>query len=193
MNNVINFQESTFNMNATILDEVFKLRHNTFIERLGWEINSVQGRERDQYDDLNPFHIVIEKTNVVQGYWRALPTQGKYMLKDTFPELLQGETAPEQDDIWEISRFAVDKKNRQENKGYYSEITIDLVRSFYDFAKEHGIKGYVTVTTTACERILRQLGVNMRRMGDGKAVKIGVERSVALWIEVDENLFITKH
>jgi acyl homoserine lactone synthase len=115
------------------------------------------------------------------------------MLKDIFPELLQGEKAPEQDDIWEISRFAVDKTRRTEEKGFYSQVTVDLIRSFYTFAQEHGIKGYVTVTTVACERILRQLGVNMRRMGEGKSLQIGVERSVALWIEVDENLRITKH
>jgi len=193
MNNVIYFQENTFNANPEVLDNIFKLRHNTFIERLGWEINSDQGRERDQYDDLKPFHIAVENTDQVQGCWRALPTQGKYMLKDTFPQLLQGEMAPQQDDIWEISRFAVDKNKRGQDKGFYSEVTIDLVRSFYDFAVARGIKGYVTVTTTACERILRQLGVTMRRMGDGKAVQIGVERSVALWIEVDQNLNITKH
>lgn len=193
MNNVISFQENGINADHNILDSVFKLRHETFINRLGWEISSNEGRERDQFDDLDPFHIVVKVENSVKGCWRALPTTSDYMLKDVFPELLQGETAPEVKDVWEISRFAVDKTKRCEDKGYYSAATIDLIRSFHGFAKENGIKSYVTVTSVACERILRQLGVNMRRMGEGKALQIGVERTVALWIEVDENLCITKH
>ena len=193
MNNIISFQENSTNLNQNILDGLFKLRHNTFIERLGWEIPSVNGKERDQFDDLNPYHIVIEENSNVKGCWRALPTTGDYMLKDIFPELLQGEIAPQLNDVWEISRFAVDKSKNNGGKSYFASATIDLIQSFHNFAKENGIKRYVTVTTVACERILRQLGVTIRRMGEGQSIQIGVERSVALWIEVDDKLNITKH
>ncbi|MDO6428507.1 acyl-homoserine-lactone synthase [Thalassotalea sp. 1_MG-2023] len=193
MNNVISFQENGANANPNILDNVFRLRHETFINRLGWEIPSCEGRERDQFDDLDPYHIVVTDNDNVKGCWRALPTTSDYMLKDIFPELLQGEAAPQEEDVWEISRFTVDKNKRNEDGGYFSTATIELIKSFHNFAKENNIKSYVTVTTVACERILRQLGVNMRRMGDGKSLQVGVERSVALWIEVDDNLCITKH
>lgn len=36
--------------------------------------------------------------------------------------------------------------------------------------------------------MLRSLGLTMRRMGDGKSLQVGKERSVALWLEVDESL-----
>lgn len=195
MKNVIFFQENAVNHNPQILDQVFQLRHDTFIKRLGWEITSNQGRERDQFDDLQPYHIAVNSADDQQvlGCWRALPSQGDYMLKDIFPQLLQGEKAPVEENVWEISRFAVNKDKRNADDGYFADTTIELIRSFYDFAKQHGITSYVTVTTVACERILRQLGVTMRRMGDGKALQIGVERSVALQIEVNENLCIVKH
>jgi N-acyl-L-homoserine lactone synthetase len=35
---------------------------------------------------------------------------------------------------------------------------------------------------------LRLLGVKTRRMGAGKSLQIGIERSVALWIDIDESL-----
>jgi acyl homoserine lactone synthase len=41
--------------------------------------------------------------------------------------------------------------------------------------------------------MLRQLGVDCWRMGEGKALQIGVERSVALWIKVDNTLHINTH
>ena len=96
---------------------------------------------------------------------------------------------PEQDDIWEISRFAVKKSNTEVAKGNFADATLDLVKSFYDFAQEHRVKSYVTVTTIACERLMRQLGLSIRRMGKAKSMQVGVERSVALRVDVDENLY----
>jgi hypothetical protein len=45
----------------------------------------------------------------------------------------------------------------------------------------------VTVTTMACERILKRGGMSVRRMGEGKVMQVGVERTVALWIDLEES------
>lgn len=193
MNTTIFTQENTRN-SADIIDGILRLRHDTFIERLDWEIPSENGRERDRFDDLAPHHIAVtDQARNVKGCWRALPTTGDYMLKSVFPQLLQGEAAPQHERVWEISRFAVRKGSADAPKGYFGDVTIDLVKSFYDFAKKNDIQYYVTVTSVACERLLRQLGANVRRMGDAKAMQIGVEKTVALWIEVNENLNIAHH
>lgn len=195
MNNITFTQDdSNSAISQSIIDGVLRLRHETFIERLNWEITSIEGRERDQFDELSPFHIAVtNQSDDVVGCWRALPTTGAYMLESVFPELLQGEPAPVLDDVWEISRFAVKKGSADTARGYMGNITLDLVRSFHDFAIEHNIRSYVTVTTVACERMLRQLGVTLRRMGDGESMQIGKERSVALWISVDDNLRIVQN
>src|SRR3546814_13625445 len=44
----------------------------------------------------------------VVGTWRMLPTTGPYMLRDVFPQLLDGLPPPCGPRIWEGSRFAVD-------------------------------------------------------------------------------------
>ena len=41
-----------------VLDEMFKLRARVFGDRLGWEVNIQDGREFDQFDSLNPAHVV---------------------------------------------------------------------------------------------------------------------------------------
>jgi len=177
-----------------IVNQVFRLRHEAFIERLDWDIPSVNGMERDEFDDLKPYHIVAKNDDgSIAGCWRALPTTGKYMLKDVFPSLLQSESAPREKDVWEISRFTVRKNHKNLTKGYINSVTIDLISSFYSFAKDNNIRAFVTVTTVACERLLRQMGVSLRRMGDGNVVQIGKEKSVALWINVDDSLCIKMH
>jgi acyl homoserine lactone synthase len=194
MSTLVIAQENSIAAPARFFENIFRLRHETFLERLQWNIEASNGLERDYFDDLEPYHIAVQNTqDGIDGCWRALPTMGSYMLKDVFPELLQGELAPTEADVWEISRFAVRKGSASSLKGYMSGITIQMVNSFYEFAREKGIKYYVTVTTVACERMLRQLGVECWRMGEGKALQIGVERSVALWIKVDHSLHINTH
>ena len=175
-------------MNAQILDGMFKLRHVIFKERLGWDVASDHGRERDYYDDLDPIYMVSQnRREHVDGCWRILPTLGPYMLKDTFPELLRGESAPEEDDVWELSRFAVapiaPDDRRQIN---FSPATFDMMRQIISFGMSEGIAHYVTVTSVSLERMLRRAGIPMRRFGDGKAVRIGKVLSVACWIDVSE-------
>lgn len=191
----ITFHKKTQDSTQSVtLEQIHRLRHETFVERLDWEVDSSNGIERDRFDELDAVHIAVCSTSgQVDGCWRALPTLGSYMLEDVFPELLQGEAAPKEKTIWEISRFAVRKGSSEVSKGYMGKLTIDMVRSFWDFAQEFGVAAYVTVTSVACERMLRQLGVTLRRMGEGETMQIGKEKTVALYIEVDRNLCITTH
>ena len=194
MNQTIFAQEGVSHFQDNIVNQVFSLRYDTFVGRLGWEVNGENGQEKDKFDELDPFHIAVtDEEGSVAGCFRALPTQGDYMLRSIFPELLQGESLPDQEDIWEISRFLVRKGSSDNALGYMSHMTILMMRSFYDFAKLKNISSYVAVTTVACERMLRKMGVTVRRMGEAKALKIGKESTVALWIQVDENLKVQTH
>ncbi|MBV7298352.1 acyl-homoserine-lactone synthase [Enterovibrio paralichthyis] len=190
MNQLITLTPETQRANQTVVNEIFRLRHRSFLERLGWEVTSTEQMECDDFDRSGASYVALKgQNNDVVGCWRALPTQGRYMLKDVFPQLLQGEPAPMEDDIWEISRFTTAKESyREASAGWFGTNALTLIHSFYDFAQENNIRAYVLVTTVGCERMLRSLGLTMRRMGDGKSLQVGKERSVALWLEVDESL-----
>lgn len=195
MNNIsFHSAANTDVQNLKAIQSIYRLRCEAFIGRLGWEVEEVNGEEIDKFDNSDSVQIAVSKKDgEIEGCWRALPTVNDYMLKSIFPELLQGEVAPEVKDVWEITRFAVRKGSSEETRGYMNMVTIDLVRSFWDFAQAYNVKQFVTVTTVSCERLLRQLGVNVRRFGEGKVMHVGKERSVALWIEVNDNLRINAH
>ena len=129
-----------FNTNPKMLTDIYRLRHESFNQRLGWEVESVDGMETDCFDNLDVSHIALsdDEGNVV-GCWRALPTKGDYMLRNTFPQLLRGEGVPSENNIWEISRFTVGKQFNKGANSLVSVATCKLVASFYDFAKNNDI------------------------------------------------------
>jgi acyl homoserine lactone synthase len=165
------------------LRAIHVLRAKVFRDRMGWDIPVLAGMEIDGYDALEPHYMVIRNDeNQVCGCWRMMPTNGPYMLKDTFPELLNGATAPEHERIWELSRFAIETGG---DGGFgFAERAMEAMRSIVLFADEHGIDKYVTVTSTAVERLLRHAGVEIARMGPPQ--RIGVERAIALEIHLGQ-------
>ena len=167
--------------------EMHTLRAKVFQGRLGWEVPVMSGMEIDGYDALEPHYMMMRepgagaKAGILRGCWRLLPTEGPYMLKDSFPQLLHGQSAPRDARIWELSRFAIETGGA----GHFgfSEITMESIAAIIRYGHEQGIERYVTVTTTAIERLLRRAGVVTERLGP--PLVIGVETAVALYVDIE--------
>lgn len=159
--------------------DMYRLRAKVFKDRMGWDIPVYNGMEIDNYDALDTHYLLIKEANrEVRGCWRLLPTQGQYMLKDTFPELLNGKPAPEDEKVWELSRFAIETDG---SDGFgFNNVALESMRILFVFGKRMGIERYVTVTTTAIERMMRRAGIVIERFGPPQ--QIGVEKTVALEI-----------
>jgi acyl homoserine lactone synthase len=174
-------------LSADILDSMYRLRSEAFVERLGWEVTSVRGREIDAFDDLNPTYMIVRdaiEPTCALGCWRLLPTTGPYMLRDVFPELLDGAEAPGDPRVWEISRYAVSPATRTSHRGFgFGDVSIAMWRRLFSFAREAGIDAYVAVTTVAVERLVARLGLTIERYGPPR--QVGCERSVAFRLPMD--------
>jgi acyl homoserine lactone synthase len=163
--------------------EMHKLRAKVFKDRLGWEVPVLSGMEIDGYDALDPYYMMIREpgANTLRGCWRLLPTEGPYMLKDSFAELLHGEQAPRNAHIWELSRFAIETDCDSRYK--VSQITMESFAAMTEYGRRNGIDRFVTVTTTSLERLVTRAGFVTERLGP--PVQIGIEQAVALYIDVD--------
>jgi acyl homoserine lactone synthase len=164
------------------INEMYRLRARVFRDRMGWDVPTIAGMEIDGYDALGPYYMLIQDADRrVRGCWRLMPTEGPNMLKDTFPQLLDGREAPVGRHIWELSRFAIETDGEQTFG--FADLTMHAIQELVTFADRMGITRYVTVTTAAIERLLRRTGIETTRLGS--PVKIGVERTIALDITVD--------
>lgn len=173
-------------MEAHKADSMFRLRYEVFHEKLGWEVSvTSDGHERDGFDTLPgvAYILATDEHGSVDGCWRLLPTTGPYMLRDTFPELLHGRPAPMSPDCYELSRFAVATDRVETANASVGPISMALMKESAIFALANRIQRYVTVTTPVMERMLRQKGLHVHRIGP--SLRIGVATAVALMIEVD--------
>ncbi|MCG7521297.1 acyl-homoserine-lactone synthase [Ruegeria sp. Ofav3-42] len=144
-----------------VLDEMFKLRARVFGDRLGWEVNIVDGRERDHFDDLHPAHVVsINDEGDVVGCMRLLQTTGPHMLSDVFHSILDDEPPIRSAQVWEATRFCVDTKKLGRGRGEnsVSYVTSEVMIGSFEYAKTAGVLDSIAVIDPVMNRVLQRSG-----------------------------------
>lgn len=132
---------------------MFQQRYRVFKERMGWAVSDESGEERDAFDDCMPIYLLgYDGSGGLAGSWRFLPTTGPYMLRDVFPQLLQGGKPPYHPLIWEGSRFAV------ESRGSRCRTSSELLCAVTETCIAFGIRELITVYDARMERLLPRLG-----------------------------------
>jgi acyl homoserine lactone synthase len=153
-----------------------QLRRSVFSERLGWNVNVINGLELDQFD-LPEAHYLVHYApdGRVNASTRLLPTTGPYLLADVFPVLVQGEI-PRAHDIWESTRFCADQATAPNN------IAAILMAGMLEFGQFLGLRAYVSVSDIRMEPIMRRAGWNPVRLG--ATVETGTDTAAAEWLEI---------
>ncbi len=138
---------------ASELRLMFQQRYRVFRQRMGWKVAGELGEERDEFDALDPIYLLAfgDQLELV-GSWRFLPTTGRYMLRNVFPQLISGMKAPYHPLIWEGSRFAVEGRSAR------GRTSSELLCAVTETCIELGIRELITVYDARMERLLPRLG-----------------------------------
>ncbi len=166
-------------------EQMYRIRYEVFHERLRWDVTVSDGMERDRFDDADSVYMATtDISGAVSGGWRLRPTTRDYMLSDIFSQLLHGNPIFRDRRVWEISRFAVDTKDRATTAAFsIGETARLLLVDATRFAIEQRISQYVLVTSVAVERLLASTGIALHRYGP--PVRIGRVMSVACSVDID--------
>jgi acyl homoserine lactone synthase len=166
------------------ITEMHRLRYRVFKERLDWDVQTSGDMEIDDFDALHPAYLLLRANDGrIQGCVRLLPSTGPTMLRDTFPVLLDGATAPASATIWESSRFALDiPADTPKAARGLSGATYELFAGMIEFGLSRLLTEIVTVTDARMERILRRAGWPLRRIAEPRV--LGATQAVAGYLEV---------
>lgn len=178
------FSMLSLGSDPALMDSMYELRHRVFRGRLGWAVESRNGRERDSFDLPSTRYLVHVEGHRVTGCARVMPTTGPNMLRDVFPVLMAGKSVPCSPAIWEISRFAVDTSSR--TNGFLGSLTSGMLIGLLQFALAHRLRGYVAVTDTRMERIIHRSGWEVHRLGPVQ--QIGVTKAIAIYVDTNEEI-----
>lgn len=142
------------------LAAMHRLRYRVFKERMNWDVQIVDGLERDRFDDCRPTYVLAyDGAGGLAGAWRLLPTTGPYMLRDVFSDLLEGTPAPCHQSIWETSRFAVDcDLDAADSLTAINRVTAEMFCGLLEHCLANQIGEMITVYDARIARLLGRLG-----------------------------------
>jgi acyl-homoserine lactone synthase len=176
-------------LHRDLIEEVYRFRHRFFVEHMRWEnLRRPDGREIDSFDGPDAVHIVHKDKGGIFIYTRLLPTTGPHLLKDLYPEILQGNVAPHGPDVWEWTRAAIAPERRDSRKGA-DPMTGRMFISAVEAALYLGIRGFVVETHPAL--LTRGLEVGFEARPLALPTVYRGEPVLALWTGVTDQTLPT--
>ncbi len=157
----------------SIMEAMLRHRAKTFGEDgLDWEVQIVDGKERDDFDDEDPLYLVsVDPTSGT--YWgslRLLPTTGPNMLRDVFSCLLAGQEMVSSPAIWESSRFCREDSQPNRMGALINIATAELLLGIGEVAELAGLTGIVSVFDPRIHRVLRAAGCKIELIGQRRRI-----------------------
>lgn len=152
-----------------LFEQMGRYRREVFINQLGWELNTANGMEIDEFDGPEAVYVCSQDDEGnVNGVARLLPTTGPYLMEKVFPQLWAGNELPCDPQIWELSRFAMVDPTKSAGILVHQASAVaasDLLRQVIHTANANGANSLITVSPVGMERLLRLNGFDVRRAG----------------------------
>jgi acyl homoserine lactone synthase len=149
---------------------MFALRAKIFAEKLGWEVKTADGRERDRYDDFNPLYLLYTDPcrEEVIGSLRLMPTTGPTLLHDVFGETIPAGAYFASPNIWECTRFCVDEDRVSSEEA--TRISGLLMLAICELGLKSGIEMVVANFDPVMIRMYRRIGCEVDVLGRTDAI-----------------------
>jgi acyl homoserine lactone synthase len=145
-------------------DSQFMLRHKCFIDRQSYNVKTFNGKEYDQYDTPATVYLVYCDVNGnALGVSRLIPTSHACMLNDLWPDMVQNSSEYKSPDIWEGTRFCVDKRV---DPNFRKRIVHELVLAYLEFGIAAGITKIIGIMPGVVMRsVFKNAGINYEPLG----------------------------
>jgi acyl-homoserine lactone synthase len=161
---------------AQELEQMHRLRHEIFVEELGWSaLRSPDRKERDEFDDGAAVYLLAMEDSVVHGSLRLLPTWKRCMISERFAEWAGESPVAAEGTAWEWTRWCpgTAKRARALIKARGALITAAV-----EFARSRGVETYYTFCETKFLPQLMELGWAPQPLGlprgydEGQAIAV---------------------
>lgn len=128
------------------LDEMFRFRHAVAVGEMGWTLpDTSNGYDIDAYDTEDTIYFLDHAPDGrLLASSRLNPTTGPHLLRDVFPEFVDGGVIPQGPDIYEHSRYLVMKTGVTQEQ--FMRARARVLIAVYEFGLANGIKSLTVLT-----------------------------------------------
>lgn len=165
----------------SVLRAMFAARKRVFVDLLRWDVPVLDDLyEVDQFDVPSARYLVLASRDGDHlGSTRLLPSMRPHILGTLFAHLCE-EAVPQADDIFEITRFCLDRRLKARER---REVRDTLICALVDHALATGINRYTAIADLGWVQQILSFGWRSRPLGV-PLIDRGVPIS-ALEIEID--------
>ncbi len=148
-----------------VLPALHKLRNRVFVERQRWDLDVHKDMEFDAFDTPATVHLVWrDEAGDPRAVTRLVPTVRPYMIRELWPDLVQDVDLPVDENVWEASRFGVDRGFGAQSR---REIIGELVCGCLEYGLENAIREYICVMPIQIiNRVLIGSGCDVEVLGE---------------------------
>lgn len=177
---IVVVEKSNAHRYGNLLDKMFRQRARFFHDRLKWDVQVTDGKERDRYDDEGPVYIIYtdDLRGGVKGSLRLLPTTGPTLAADVFSDTLPDAVHLSAPSIWECSRFCLDENILASGIEVIVFASRVLIAALGDVAMGAGIESIIGNFDASKLRLYRRIGCEVEILGStsryGSPVYLGV-------------------
>ena len=163
---VIIVQEHNASRYTDLMDQMFRLRARVFAQRLGWDVEVSNGRERDKYDCLGPVYLIHTGIDgkQVRASLRVLPTTGPTLLSGFFSDTVPAGLDLRSPHIWECTRVCIDDDLHVGERDKIHSLIL-LLEALGDMAVDAGIHSFVGNFDSSTLQLYRRLGCDVDVIG----------------------------
>jgi N-acyl-L-homoserine lactone synthetase len=151
------------------MPSMYRLRYRAFVERQSYDVFSIRKMEYDAYDTPAAVYLVWrDAADTVRGCTRLTPSDRPYMIRDLWPDLVASDDLPRAGDVWEASRFCIDKDLTPELR---AAVNRELVAALQEFGLRSGTRYLVGVMQPRIwKRVFTDAGWPIDYLGPPKAI-----------------------
>src|SRR6056297_1412431 len=152
-----------------LLSNMFRARHETFIQQHNWDLPEADGMEYDQYDTPASRWVAVHEFGQVLAGVRLTPTTARcgvysYMIRDaqlglldSIPQDLLFEQAPVAPHVWESSRVFVSEAVPAKLR---LRVQIALIDEMVRSARTLGASSLIGIVPEHSPRLARRTGID---------------------------------
>ena len=128
------------------LDQMFRLRHRIFVERMGWEaLRKPDQIERDAFDTNDAIYLLLmEEDGTVIGSHRLLPTVRPHLFSELFGDFCNVKGVQVGPRVYELNRTCVDEERLPRDRREWARKQI--MAGLMEFCVQVGIESFTVLT-----------------------------------------------